>query len=167
MSAILPFVYMTLRLIVVFFTMAILLYVVPVFYGIYGCLWLCLYIFKCFQIQKRLLLMRHCTSHRPWFKTEYKSLKTVFCHGYSDHLWGSRPSLFQPPYRHCTPGRYMLMTIFYHALSKRLQSSILPSIFSDFCFGLIYPYCLFTQKKTEKICAIMPLFVKCFFMLYV
>jgi fatty acid desaturase len=69
----LPFVHLTLKLMLVFFSMAILLYLpLPIY------VWLpiaAVYTFlNVFRYKSRFTLMMHCTSHRPWFKSDYKML---------------------------------------------------------------------------------------------
>jgi fatty acid desaturase len=69
----LPFVHLTFRLMLMFFPMAVLLYLPLPMY-----IWLpiaVVYTFlNVFRYKSRFTLMMHCTSHRPWFKSDYKML---------------------------------------------------------------------------------------------
>lgn len=69
----LPFVYLTFRLIAIFFPMAILLYA-PIPFLVWLPIAIIYTFFNVFRYKSRFTLMLHCTSHRPWFKTKHKTL---------------------------------------------------------------------------------------------
>jgi fatty acid desaturase len=146
----LPFVYLTLKITFVLVPLAVLLYMPFITSWIWWLVAAAYFYFNNFVFKGPFGLMLHCTSHRPWFKKEYKAFN-LYLPWFIGLFFGQ------------TPDTYASHHIGMHHRENNLEEDLSSTMhyqrdslwdftkyFSNFFFLSIIPLVVYFKKRHQK-----------------